>query len=170
MATQTLTVTGEGGVTSGWADEGGDYTRVQSDDGDTTRLYTPTSGSTRTFAISDTSGLSGATINSVTVYAKVRNLNPIDSNNQLGVRISGVNYFSADKTNNGETYVLISHAMTTNPATGLAWTTSDIDSAEIAIRKNDAIGTGLTYMYAEVDYTSGGGFTPAQAAAFLAFF
>lgn len=158
MAIQTLTVTGEGTYSPvGWGDEGGNYTRLQTDDGDTSRLYTPTNGSTRTLTHTPTSGLSGATINSVTVYVKVRNLNPIDSSQRLILRIGGVNYDRGNVTNSGTAYVLLSTSWTQNPATGAAWTAAAIDTAEFGMSKQDGIGTGWTYAYMEVDYTGGGG-------------
>lgn len=154
MATQTLTITGEGTYTPvGWADEGGTYARLQTDDGDTTRLYTPTNGSTRSLTHSAAS-VSGATINSLTIFSKVRNLNPISSTSKLGVRIGGTNYLSGNITNTGSTYVLVSYVMTTNPATGTAWTEAAINSAEFVQQKSDGIGTAWTYMYGEVDYSA----------------
>lgn len=151
---QTLQITGDSAVNNGWADEGGTYTRVQSDDGDTTRLYTPTANSIRTFTHSLTTGLESASISGLTLTAKVRNLNPIDSLNRLVVRIGGTNYFSPNLTNSGSTYVNITYTFTTNPATGLAWTAAQIDSTEVGIQKLDSIGTGLTFFTLVVNAAS----------------
>lgn len=158
MAIQTLTVDGDGTTTSGWAAEGGTYTRLQSDDGDTTRLYTPTTNDVRQVTLTDTSGLTGATINSLTVYAKFRSLDPVSNTFQIGVRTGGTDYWSADKdTVNVTTYVLFSNTWATNPNTSSAWTISDLDGVQAGLKKINGVGGACTYMYAEVDYTAGGG-------------
>jgi hypothetical protein len=158
MAIETLTIDGNGTTTSGWTAEGGDFTRIQSDDGDTSRLYTPTANDVRQFSITNTSASSGQTITSVTVYFKFRSLDPVSNTFQIGVRTGGTDYWSANKdTVNVTTYVLFSETWTTNPNTGLAWTSSEIDSLEIGVRKGNAIGGAITYGYVEVDYTTGGG-------------
>lgn len=157
MSTQTLTVDGDGNTTSGWAAEGGTYTRVQSDDGDTTRLYSPTNTDVRQFSLTDTSGLTGTTINSVTVYAKFRSLDPVSNTFQIGVRSGSTDYWSSNKdTVNVTTYVLFNNVWTTNPNTSSAWTVSDLDALQIGVKKTNSVGGAVTYMYAEVDYTSGG--------------
>lgn len=157
--TQVLTVSAEGTTTSGWGAEGGDYTRVQSDDGDATRLYTPTVNDVREFNLTDTSGLSSATINSLTIYAKVRCQAAYSSTNQLGVRVSGTDYWSSNLTFGGTVYGYIYNTWTTNPATSAAWTSSDLDAVQAAIKKTDSLGTGLTYLYAVVAYTASTGST-----------
>lgn len=158
MAIQTLTVDGDGTTTSGWAAEGGTYTRLQSDDGDTTRLYTPTNNDVRQVTVTNTSGLSGATINSVKVYAKFRSLDPVSNLFQIGVRSGGTDYWSADKdTVSSTAYILFSETWATNPNTSSAWTTSEIDALEAGVKKTNAVGGAVTYMYVEVDYTAGGG-------------
>lgn len=154
--TQTLTVTGAGGVTSGWLAEGGDCTRISSDDEDTTRLYSPTPGDIHVCALSNTSGLSGKTINSATVRVKVFSLDPVSNTFQIGVRISGTNYWSANKdtvTDNTLPYLEFTETWTTNPATGLAWTTSDLDAVEAGLMKVNGAGMRWSYMILDVDYT-----------------
>jgi len=161
--TQSLTVTGDGAVTTGWGDEGGDCTRISSDDGDTSRLYTPTAGGIRTCALSNTSGLGGTTINSITVTAKVRSLDPVSNTVKICVRSGGTNYCSADKdTNPATTYQTFTETWTTNPNTGFAWTTSDLDALEAGLTKGNGVGMGWTYMIVDIDYTAGGAAVPAD--------
>lgn len=158
MAIQTLTVDGDGNTTSGWAAEGGTYTRVQSDDGDTTRLYTPTDNDVRQFSLTATSGLTGATINSVTVYAKFRSLDPVSNLFQIGVRSGGTDYWSGNKdTVSSTSYILFSETWTTNPNTSAAWTVSDLDALQTGVKKTNSVGGAVTYSYTEVDYTAAGG-------------
>jgi hypothetical protein len=159
MAIETLTIDGNGTTISGWAAEGGDFTRIQSDDGDTSRLYTPTSNDVRQFSITNTSASSGQTITSVTVYFKFRSLDPVSNTFQIGVRTGSTDYWSANKdTVNVTTYVLFSETWTTNPNTGLAWTSSEIDNLEIGVRKGNTVGGAITYGYVEVDYSAGASF------------
>jgi hypothetical protein len=155
---QTLTVNGTSGTeAAGWQAEGGNYTRLQVDDGDTTRLYTPTNGDTYYVTLTDTSGLGGATINSLTVYAKVKSLDPVSNTVQIGVKVAGTDYYSGTfDTNPSQSYILYSYTWLTNPATGTAWTASAIDAVEIGLKKTNASGMGWTYAYAEVDYSPGG--------------
>lgn len=154
MATQTLTVNGDGNTTSGWVAEGGDYTRLQSDDGDTSRLYSPLSGQIRQVSLTDTSGLTGKTINSVTVYAKFRSLDPVSNTFQIGIRAGSTDYWSTDKdTVSATTYILFGEVWTTNPNTSAAWTTSDLDALQIGVKKTNGVGGAVTYMYAVIDYS-----------------
>lgn len=160
MATSTLTVDGNGTTTSGFADEGGDYTRLQSDDGDTTRLYTAAPNAVRQVSLTDTSGLSGKTINSLTVYGKYRSLDPVPNTFQLGLRTNSTDYWSSNKdTVTSTSYILFSETYSVNPNTSSAWTTSDLDALEIGIKKINNIGGAVTYMYAVVDYTDAAPFT-----------
>lgn len=163
MAIQTLTVDGDGATISGWAAEGGDFTRVQSDDGDTTRLYSPTANDVRQFSVTNTTGLTGATIASVVVYAKFRSLDPDPNTFQIGVRTGATDYWSASKdTVNVTTYVLFSETWATNPNTGTAWTVSDLDALQVGVKKINGVGGAVTYMYVEVNYTAGGGGAAGQ--------
>lgn len=157
MATQALTVDGDGAIRTGWDAEGYDYTRLQSDDGNTSKIYSPTLNDVVSFSVTDTSGLFGATINFLEVFAKVATLAPYDAAFRLGVGVGSTNYFDSSINHFGDTYTLYSSVFTTNPATGLAWTTSELDDVEIVIIRDDGDGLRVTYMYAEVDYTEDSG-------------
>ncbi len=155
MATQTLTIDGAGTTTSGWAAEGGDYTRLQSDDGDTSRLYSPTNNDVYQCTLTNTSGLSGKTINSITVHAKVKSLDPVNNTMQIGIRTGSTDYYSANKdTNpNNTTYIDFTETWTTNPNTSVAWTTSDLDALQMGLKKTNGAGMRWSYGYVDVDYT-----------------
>lgn len=154
MATQTLTVNGDGNTTSGWVAEGGDYTRLQSDDGDTSRLYSPIADQVRQVSLTDTSGLTGKTINSLMVYAKFRSLDPVSNTIQIGIRSGGTDYWGTTKdTVSSTSYILFSETWTTDPATGAPWTTAGLDAVQAGVKKINGVGGAVTYMKAEVDYT-----------------
>lgn len=168
MPIQTLTVDGNGNTTSGWAAEGGTFTRIQSDDGDTTRLYTPTNLDVRQFSLTNTTGLTGATINSVTVFFNHRGVDPVNNTFQIGIRTNSTDYFSANKsTNSVTTYILFSESWATNPNTSAAWTVADLDALEIGVQKTDSNGAAITFGYVEIDFTATGGIPSNQ---YLQFF
>ncbi|MDZ4785572.1 MAG: hypothetical protein SGJ02_05790 [bacterium] len=168
MPILTLTVDGDGNTVSGFTAEGGTFTRVQSDDGDTSRLYSAGANEVRQFSLVDSTGLTGATINSVTVFSKYRSLDPVSNTFQIGVRTASTDYFSANKdTVTSTSYILFSEVWATNPNTSAAWTIAQIDALQIGVRKGNAVGGGVTFAYAEVDYTAGGGILSSQ---YLGFF
>lgn len=156
-ATATLSVTGESGYTlnGGGTYVGGatNYTNLNSDDGDTSYLNVNAYvGSNVERAWTQTTLSGASTINSVKVYYKVR------GNYQVAVfaRISGVNYYA---TQHGITssYTLYSYTWSTNPATGVAWTQSEINSTYFGYKQFDGGGVFssygyLTYYYVVVDY------------------
>jgi hypothetical protein len=153
---------GDGDVTSGWRAEGGDYTKIDEEganDGDTTRLYTPTAGNEATFTIQNSADIGASdTINSITVHAVNRSLDPVSNTFKIGVRIGSTNYWGDTKdTDPSTSYIDFSQEWTTNPATSSAWTLSELDSLQIGIQKGNAVGMACTQMYVEVDYTAGGG-------------
>lgn len=158
MATEIITVDGDGNTTSGWAAEGGTYTRLQSDDGDTTRLYSPTMNDVRQVSLTDPVDLSGVTINSVSVKAKVRGIDPVSTTYQLGIRTYSTDYWSSNKDTSGDTsYQLVSETWTVNPNTGVAWTDTEIAALQAGIKKINSAAAAITYLYVEIDYTDGGG-------------
>lgn len=158
-ASQSLYVNGDGAQTAGWRAEGGNYTNVDdqpTNDGDTTRLYSVGANDETSFTLDNTSGITTA-VNSVTVHAVVKSLDPVSSTFQIFVRVSGTNYYSdtKDTVTDNTNYIDFTYAWSTNPATGLAWTTSDIDSLEVGVKKINTSGQRLTQMYAVVSYVSG---------------
>lgn len=152
--TVNLTVDGDV-ITTGWNAEAGDFTRLQTDDGDTTRLYTPTAADIRIVSFSNNAGYVGGTINSVTVYAKVRSIDPVSNTLQIGVRIGTTNYWSATMdAGPGQAYGLFSNTWNLNPATGLAWTPTEVDALQGGLQKINGVGMGWTYSFAAVSYVA----------------
>lgn len=153
MATLTLRPNGAGAA-QGWDAEGGDWQKVDesSGDGDTTRLYSPTANAVATFAHEDHTTQEGV-INSVTVYISTRGLDPISNVVQLAVRVSGTNYFSADKTYNNTSYHDESNTWSTNPNTSAAWTWAEVDALEAGMKRISGGGQAVTQVWIVVDYT-----------------
>lgn len=142
----------------GWRAEGGDYTRVDESgphDGDTTRLYTPTPNEIANFGVGASDVPSGATINSVTIYAVVKSVDPVPSTFQINVVANGVKYFSPTFDSAGnQTYLTYSYKWNLNPNTGLPWTLTDVNTMQIGVKKINSAAQALTQIYAVIDYNT----------------
>lgn len=155
---EKLYINGDGGVTSGWRAEGGDYQKIDevgANDGDTTYLYTPTNDDIATFLVGNPSSLGDDDIIlSVIVHGVVRSVDPTNNTMQVGVRISSTNYFSSnhDTVSDNTNFLDFATEFFVNPNTSSAWTYSDIQNLEVAIKKTNAVGMRLTQMYVEVKY------------------
>ena len=69
------------------------------------------------------------------------------------VRIGGTNYYGSNFTVETGTFTLRSQAWATNPATGLAWTTTQLNAAEFGTRVSLGVnGTYNSYTYLIVTY------------------
>lgn len=160
MSTVTVTPSANSAVnSSGWPDNGpADYTKINTSDGDTTYIYTPTANSLVTYPTSS-AGLSGTeTINSVTVHTLIKSLDPVSSTTAAVVYTHSTSYAgsSNDTVTNNTSYIDFSNTWTTNPNTGAAWTVAEVNAMEIGVKKINSAGQRCTYIYAVVDYTSGG--------------
>ncbi len=163
-------------VTTGWGAEGGpDYTSVDdpvgSPDEATTKVYTPSAGDLFSVGLTN-SALSSEKIAKVIAVLRVKAADPVANRVQAYLTISSTNYFSSDLYFSAQG---IFHNLTAewdlNPATGLAWTVSDLDALILGIKKIDSNGCYLTQMYIVVEYeSSDAGFanedTPADTALF----
>jgi hypothetical protein len=146
-----LTVTGEGAYTNGvYVGGAGDFTNMNSNDGDTSYIYTTTGSLTHFWTMSTLSSVS--TINSVQLAVSARAV--VDSAYvQYYVRIGGVNY-GGSQSLLYPAYGGYAYTWTTNPATGLAWTISDINNAQWGFTfAAGALGDEcrVSYMYLAVD-------------------
>jgi hypothetical protein len=154
--TQDRAITGEGSQTDGTYVGGAlNYTNLNSNDGATTYLqYSAYGGiyyhsySMQTFS---TSYQSISNVIVPCVWTTGNNNNTI----KLYIRIGGVNYYSATKyLNTVWVYQTDTETWNTNPATGLAWTASDINNAEFgfqgAVYTN---GINISYLKITITYT-----------------
>jgi len=126
-------------------------------DGDTTYVYQ--SGITNLVDLYTTSGRSGeaGTINSVTVYAKVRDNGSHASDAcRIQVRVNGTTYQGTSLLTVTSSYADYSQVWATSPNTSSAWTWTEIDNLIIGTRlRGYASGsnTRATQVWAVVDYT-----------------
>jgi hypothetical protein len=148
------------GDTMDWDAEAGDYTRVDevTSDGDTTRLYTPTDNKVALFNFQNTTH---STINSVTVKAVIRGLDPIAQVTQVGVKMGGTEYW-INKNWNSMSYITLENTWNTNPNTSAAWTQSNVNDLQAGVKRISGGGTAITQVYVELDV---GTVTPPTAPA-----
>lgn len=161
MAIENLIPNGNS-VTSGWGAEGGpSYTSVDdpvgSPDDGATKVYSPTINDLFSVTLAD-SALTTETVNSVTARIRIFSLDPITNTVQTYLTVGGTDYFSSTITiDTNSSYLDRSYTWSVNPATGLAWTTTELDSIILGIKKINSAGMRCTQMYLEVDYSAGGG-------------
>lgn len=173
-ATVTLTVNGAytktGCVTKNPSYIGGavDYTNLNSDDGDTSYLNDNASGYagygdiwSRVVYPFSTFSSSHLEINSVTLYIKAR------CTTWATYYFAGMGYFGSvligstyyddttyilPQTKSDTNYYTGSKTWSVNPATGLKWTSADINSAKFGYKEFMAWDGYITYMCLVVDY------------------
>ncbi len=145
-----------------YPDSGSHYDKVDEEvsDGDATYLYydTSLSGPKDEYFFYPDSGLGSATVNSVTVYAKVKKDSTGYGLFRLIVKVNSQHYESETKYATAS-YADISETWTTNPYTGQPWTVDEVDALEAGVRFN-GVGNGclwsrVTQVWVVVDYTSG---------------
>lgn len=116
-------------------------------------LYTSSKNVYESFAFEDT-GLSGKTINSVTLYFYGQRYSSTRYQFQPLVRSASTNYLGSVKSLNS-TYGYYSQVYTTNPATGSAWTIAQVDALEAGMKSYSAnYGGIIAQVYAVVDYSN----------------
>jgi hypothetical protein len=159
-ATAILTVTGESGYSTGgsisYVGLAANYTNLNSDDADTSycRFYPGDSFIESAWTVSTLTGVTS--INSVTIYYKA-SLSGTDRFRYSFVRIAGINYYSDASTVVPDAgYYLYSYTWAVNPATGVAWTQSDVNSSYYGLRLNGIGATDyhITWLYGSVDYVA----------------
>lgn len=153
-ATQNVAVGGEGGddtCSGGYIGGATNYTNLNSDDASTTYYNIGTSACRHSWTFNFTD--SHSSINSVTFYYKARANSGSSMNFEPYYKRSGTRYYGTLEIIAPSAYTLKSYTWHTNPATGLAWTESDIDNYEFGLKFGAAaFGGRLTYVYLAVDY------------------
>jgi hypothetical protein len=151
-STTTLTVTGEGGGVGTYTGGAINFTNMQSDDGLGTTLVHSSSGGVHIWDLSTL--LPVTSIISVTVNSKCT---ATTSGNQIwgAVNIGGVDYLTAPQfLTSGGVFQTYQFTWTTNPATGIAWTVSNINDAYFGTSVSPSAGAvWQTYITVDVVFT-----------------
>ncbi|MHA2169982.1 MAG: DUF2341 domain-containing protein [Candidatus Kariarchaeaceae archaeon] len=131
-------------------------------DDDSTYIYTTRNDSSRytSYKIKGLREIDGS-ITDITLYTRAeRSGSVISSYIRNFVRIGSQNYQRSQRSLS-TSWTTYSDTWTTNPATGLAWEWTDLDSLEIGVRGRMVYSTTrqlrITQVYAVVSYTSNGG-------------
>jgi len=151
-ASLTITVDGEGTSTQGAYVGVGNFTDVQTNDGDGTYLrITAFSGFRHGWTFTN---LGGGSINSVTVHGVVRRETSSGNGGRLFTRIGTTN-FDASAISATALYVDYSYTWANSPATGIAWTLTELNAAQFGLWTESGItdNVRLTQIYVVVDYT-----------------
>ncbi|MGE3986115.1 MAG: hypothetical protein AB7G38_18240 [Dehalococcoidia bacterium] len=181
MPTTTLRPVGDGSVIQWTPSTGGDnYAMVDEASADDLTTYVSlTDAAAKTDAYTHGAGVpSNATSISVEVFGRAATLDAAAAANFYpALRIGGVNYLGDSETIIASTaWLNFSHVFATDPSTGVAWTPSGINNAELACYCQSVSKGGggailrLTQLYAVVTYTqpvtvSPAGSLPAMAGA-----
>jgi hypothetical protein len=136
VATLILRPDGAGAETNWTPNTGANYAAVDeaSNDGDTTYVSKNTTIGNDTYDIETSALLTGATINSVTVYASAKYVQsgsgtvPAAPTIYQLVRVGATTYVSATGDSTGTSYANTSNTWETNPADSEAWEKADIDN------------------------------------------
>lgn len=116
-------------------------------------LYTTSTSAKETFSFEDSS-LTSATINSITLYYNAKRYGTKNYYIRPLIRVSSTDYFGSVKTLTSS-YATYSETFLTNPATGSAWSLSDIVSLEAGMNTYTTRPGGyVSQVYAIVDYTN----------------
>ena len=120
-------------------------------DDDTTKVYIADDANYfDDYTIDSTSIAAGSTINSVTVYARIKTETITEGTNNINLLVSSTLYQSDDLIGSNEPYTNLSNVWNENPDTSSAWTVSSIDTFNIGVSLSYA---HCTQVWVSVDYT-----------------
>jgi len=156
----TVTLRPNGDVVTGWTTYpagGNHYEKVDEEtpDEDSTYIYTDGLSLADLFDLTD-SGLSGVTINSVTVYFRGRRTTSNTTKCRIRIRTYGSTYQGTLETLTDD-YEDYPTEWTTNPYTGEAWTIEEVDDLIAGVFSTNVLQMKrVTAVWVVVDYISGG--------------
>ena len=156
--TVTLRPNGQG-YRTGWTNVGcssgsSEWQCVDEDPASTSDYLYATGTGKETFTFSNT-GLSSQSINSVTMnYYAMQHNSASNSCFEAMTRSGGTDYLAGTQMCVGSNWSSVNQIYSTNPATGSAWTVSEVDALEAGMHgKNPNSGGRVAQVYAVVDYT-----------------
>ena len=115
----------------------------------TTHVGSDVAGSTDLFALTDSGLAAGTTINSITVYERVRREGSNDEDWQITIRSGNTSAYSPTFSET-PTWVERSYQWVTDPNTGGAWTVAAVDALQAGAYV--VTGVDVSQVYVEVDY------------------
>lgn len=165
MATEILRPNGAGSETAISGSTGATHWEVVDESSVNDADYVTDNGTAGTYhrdlyAFPD-SAVGAGTINSVTLYCRIaREVNGFGTQS-MSLRTEGTTYdYDTTSLPNGAFSTENTGALTVNPNTGAAWTWTQINEIEAGPRIRGWVDAGdpkASWVYIEVDYTSGGG-------------
>jgi hypothetical protein len=115
-------------------------------------LWTSSKSVSESFTFSNV-GLSGVTINNVTLWYYGQRYSSTRYRFQPLIRSGGTNYLGAVKSLTSS-YAYYSQVYTTNPAIGSAWTVAEVNALEAGMKSySSSYGGKIAQMYAVIDYS-----------------
>ncbi|MDD4859759.1 MAG: hypothetical protein PHR56_06100, partial [Dehalococcoidales bacterium] len=146
-------------ITGQYPNVGQHWSKVTSQDDFTTYVYTDTTNSYQTdlYQFSDNDGGEGVILN-VTVYFRISGENTYRIYNGYGraaIKTGGQTFYGTIEQQYDRVFDTRNYVWTKNPATGEAWTWSDIDAlqAGVALRAENPQGRAYcTFVYVRVNY------------------
>ena len=155
----TVTIRPDGaGANSGWTNNGcsagsSEWQCVDEDPASTSDYLSATGTAKETVTFSDT-GLTTQSVNSVTLFYYAMQHN--SANNacfEAVVRSGSTDYLAGTQMCASSSWSYLNHAYSTNPATGSAWTISEVDALQAGMKGLNPNGGGrVAQVYAVVDY------------------
>lgn len=132
----TYLIPNANGTNSQWVGSDGDsvdnYLHI--DDFDSNTVESDNAGDKDTYNLGDFTLPAGYSIKRVTTVADVMQIAGAGRAYKLGIRTNGSEFWSGNITTEGIDYTRGGADWATNPATGSAWTESDLDNLEIGIQ------------------------------------
>lgn len=157
--TETLRPNAAGDATAlnyQWPESGAHWDKVDdvTPDEDSTFVITTYTGYTRDLYNLPAHSIGSGTINSITIYFRIRSNSSIYPAYGKASQKSGAIVTDGTEETQPDTYGTKSQTYTTNPATGSAYTWAEIDALQIGVSLRASSGQSVlcTQVYVEVDY------------------
>lgn len=151
-----------GTASAGWPSlSGASHHAATSDDSDTTYIRNNTSTpQTDVLDLADTA-LTTENIDSVDIRFRARSESSATGQIQIGLRLGGSDSLAANEASIPTTAANYTRANISRPGGG-SWSVSDLNSLQVLAIGDNGGGAAVRCfeIYVDVNYTSGGGFTP----------